>query len=247
MGHVPVLEINDVAKRFGEFSVLRGASFSVGSLRTHAVIGPNGAGKTTLINTISGLLRPTAGQILLDGNDVSHLSVHAIARRGLIRTSQITSLFAGLTVHDNVEIALVARGKYRRRRMNDADDDGASARDFLAMVDLLGLSNTRVDSLSHGQQRLLELAVALASGPQVLLLDEPTAGMSPSETERFVGLVRKRLKSKYTIVLVEHDMKVVMGVADRISVLHQGEVIADGLPKEIMENPFVREVYVGST
>jgi branched-chain amino acid transport system ATP-binding protein len=231
--------------RFGKFVALSNASLSIAEGVTQAIIGPNGAGKTTLVNTISGQIKATSGKVSLDGSDITHAPCHDIARKGLIRTSQITSLFGKLSVRDNIEVGFTARQKYRSPYLHRENPLISCAEDVIELVDLGLVSNHRVDNLSHGDQRLLELALALSMEPRVLLLDEPTAGMSPLETHRFIELVNTHLKSRYTIVLIEHDMRVIMGTADRISVLNRGSVIAEGTPAEIMENPFVQEAYLG--
>lgn len=240
-----ILQTESLSKSFGKFEALRDASLTVREGKAHAIIGPNGAGKTTLVNVITGLFKPTSGTVRLADEDITTASIHDIARRGLVRTSQITSLFSGLTVRDNVEVAVVAREKYRTEGRAEQRRPASSA-DLIDLVGLSPVADRRVDSLSHGDQRLLELAVALAIEPSVLLLDEPTAGMSPLETGRFIDLVNGSLKLKYTVVLIEHDMAVVMGTADQICVLHQGSIIADGAPEEIMSDRFVREAYLGS-
>ena len=202
----PALEVRGLARHFGGFVALRDVSFRVRAGATHAIIGPNGAGKSTLVNTISGLLAPTAGSVILAGTDISRTKAHRIARMGLVRTFQIASLFAELTVRQNLDVALVACRRFRRP---GADGSPIRRRTTEEMLELFGLgpvASRRVAILSHGDQRILEVAVALAADPQVLLLDEPTAGMSPDETERFIRLVNDRLKGSHTVVLIEHDM-----------------------------------------
>lgn len=238
------LQALKVEKRFGEFEVLRGVNLTVVRGATQALIGPNGAGKTTLINVLSGLLKPNAGSIVLDDEDITHSPPYHIARRGLIRTFQITSLFGDLSVADNLEVALVARNKYRKSA-NNHDDTVSTVYPIAKLLNLDTVIHEKVDNLSHGDQRLLELGVALSLRPSVLLMDEPTAGMSPAETHGFVDVINTRLKGRYTIVLVEHDMDVVMKTADCISVLENGRVIAHGAPAEIVENPRVQEAYLG--
>ncbi len=238
------LRARGLEKRFGEFQVLRGVDLTIVRGATQAIIGPNGAGKTTLINVLSGLLKPTSGAVTLGEEDITDAPPYYIARQGLIRTFQITSLFGDLTVEDNLEVALVARNKYRASA--DVQDQTASTvQAIMALLGLGSLAHEKVDNLSHGDQRLLELGVALALRPSVLLLDEPTAGMSPVETRSFIDLVNTRLKGHYTVVLVEHDMEVVMKTADSISVLESGRVIAHGTPDEIVRNPLVQEAYLG--
>lgn len=245
MGSKPLLQVKDLCKRFGDFTALDGVTLSVMEGATQAVIGPNGAGKTTLVNVITGLHPATGGNIILSGQEISHASAFEIARLGLIRTFQITSLFLDLTVQENIEIASVARKKYRLAKTG-ADAKGTrDCREIVELVGLASVANQKVENISHGDQRLLEVGVALAADPHLLLLDEPTAGMSPSETERFIELVNGQLKGEHTIVLIEHDMEVIMQTTDRITVLESGRVLADGTPAEIMESPVVQEAYLG--
>lgn len=240
-----VLTVTDLSKQFGGFSALRNTTLSVRGGATHAIIGPNGAGKTTLVNVISGLLKPSSGKITLADEDITHASAYHIARLGLVRTFQITSLFADLTVYDNIDVAFVARKKYRLPRLTGAHGVVNDPEEVIQLVGLEAVRDQKVGDISHGDQRLVEVAMALSAEPQILLLDEPTAGMSPLETQRFITLVNTRLKSRYTIVLIEHDMEVVMQTADRLSVLSNGSVLAEGTPEEIMENPVVQEAYLG--
>jgi branched-chain amino acid transport system ATP-binding protein len=240
----PLLQIRALSRRFGEFTALNGVTLSIAEGATQAVIGPNGAGKTTLVNVITGIYPATQGNVILAGKEISRSSAFEIARMGLMRTFQITSLFLNLTVQENIEIALVARRKYRLSGLGRADALSGSD-DIIDLVGLGPVATQKVENISHGDQRLLEVGVALAAGPHVLLLDEPTAGMSPSETERFVDLLNTRLKGSYTMLLIEHDMDVVMQTTDRITVLESGRVLADGTPAEIMANPVVQEAYLG--
>lgn len=244
MSSEPLLQIRGLSRRFGEFTALNGVTLSIAEGATQAVIGPNGAGKTTLVNVITGIYPATGGNVILDGREISRSSAFEIARMGLMRTFQITSLFLNLTVEENIEIALVARRKYRLSSLGRNDSLSASD-DIIDLVGLGPVATQKVENISHGDQRLLEVGVALAAGPHVLLLDEPTAGMSPSETERFVDLLNTRLKGIYTMLLIEHDMDVVMQTTDRITVLESGRVLADGTPGEIMANPVVQEAYLG--
>jgi branched-chain amino acid transport system ATP-binding protein len=241
----PLLQIRGLSRRFGEFTALNGVTLSIAEGATQAVIGPNGAGKTTLVNVITGLYPATHGNVVLDGREISRSSAFEIARMGLMRTFQITSLFLDLTVEENIEIAFVARRKYRLSSLGKRADSLSHSDDIIDLVGLGPVAAQKVENISHGDQRLLEVGVALAAGPHVLLLDEPTAGMSPSETERFVDLLNTRLKGAYTMLLIEHDMDVVMQTTDRITVLESGRVLADGTPDEIMANSMVQEAYLG--
>jgi branched-chain amino acid transport system ATP-binding protein len=238
------LSVSGVNKRFGGFVALHDVSFDVLQNTTHAIIGPNGAGKTTLVNTISGLIKPEAGKIKLGERDITRVPAHMVARAGLVRTFQITSLFADLTVKENIDVALHACRRFRLLQLGP----GARAQDADQLLDRFGLDRvaTRpVGQLSHGDQRILEVAVALAAEPAIILLDEPTAGMSPDETERFTSLITQTLKGRHTLVLIEHDMDVVLRTADHITVLCAGTVLADDTPDAIMANPIVQEAYLG--
>lgn len=240
-----LLEIRDVGKVFGEFVALNGVTSAIEEGETRAIIGPNGAGKTTLINVVTGLLRATVGEIFLNGENITRLPAHSIARRGLIRTYQIASLFRELSVRDNLEVALVAGRKYGARYVGQRSADDVDAEHLIELVGLGPVARYRVINISHGDQRLLEVAVALAARPQVLLLDEPTAGMSPAETANFIRMMKSHLRRHYTVILVEHDMDVVMETADRITVLEGGAVLAEGGPGEIRGDTRVQEAYLG--
>jgi branched-chain amino acid transport system ATP-binding protein len=238
------LQVTGLGKRYGGFVALRGVDITVAPGATHAIIGPNGAGKTTLVNTISGLVSSSSGSIRLGGEEIGRMKAHQVARRGLVRTFQLTSLFAELTVRENLAVALVAARRYRR----PAPGSGITLRtedELLEDFGLQAVAGQRVAWLSHGDQRILEVAVALSAEPLVMLLDEPTAGMSPDETERFTTLVIERLKRRHTLVVVEHDMEVVMQTADHITVMCAGTVLADGTPDAIMADPLVQEAYLG--
>ena len=216
--------------------------------RLHAIIGPNGAGKTTFFNLLTGTLRPTSGRILFKGEEITDEEPEEIARRGLTRSYQVTNVFDGLTVLENVRVAVQARHT-AYNFWSDADSRTEfieEAERILERVDLSAKSDRLAETLSHGEQRTLELAVALGTNPEMLLLDEPSSGMSAEETREIITLIEELARDK-AIVLVEHKMSVVMNVADRILVLHNGEVIADGSPQEIRENKQVQEVYLGGT
>jgi branched-chain amino acid transport system ATP-binding protein len=214
----------------------------------HSIIGPNGAGKTTLFNLLTGTFPPSAGRILLDGRDITGTPAHRVAHLGLARSYQRTSVFPAFSLLDNVWVAAFATGRSWRglmwRKTERYAEVTARARQALADVGLAGKADAPAREISHGEQRQLELAIALAAAPRVLLLDEPAAGLSPEETRKMVALVRS-LKGRYTIVLIEHKMDIIMSVSDRISVMHFGSLIAEGTPAEIQRNPAVRRAYLG--
>ena len=233
--------------RFGGLVAVNNVSISVPRGQIRAIIGPNGAGKSTFFNCITGVLRPTAGRILLDGADVAGLPPNLISRRGIARSYQITNILPGATVLENVRIAAQSRRHgwsllRHHRRFTDLIE---RSRAVLHDVGLEGKDEELAANLSHGEQRTLEIAIALATEPLLLCLDEPTAGMRVAETEPTVELVR-RIARDLTSVIVEHDMEVVMGLAGAITVLHYGEVLAEGTPAEIQANPRVQEVYLKS-
>ena len=244
-GGGPLLESRGLAKDFGGLSAVNGVDFQVRRGELRSVIGPNGAGKTTFFNLLTGVLPPTRGQILFKGHDITRLPAHAVSRLGVARSYQVTNIFGDLTVFENVRIAAQSRVTHYRCWGN-ADRLTAvnqRAEEILTSLGLGEKRHVRGAELSHGEQRYLEIGIALATDPDFLLLDEPTAGMSPEETQRTAAFVRK-LAGHVTIVLVEHDMEVVMGISDRITVLNYGEVLAEGTPAEIRDNADVRRVYL---
>jgi branched-chain amino acid transport system ATP-binding protein len=242
-----LLAVLDVRKSFGNHEVLRGVTTSIAANEVRAVIGPNGAGKTTFINVITGIYAPSSGQVSLAGKDISRAAVHRIVREGMARTYQIASLYPSLTVAENIMVACRAASKFSKARAADAMSLGEHRDKMLELFNLTCLAGRPVSEISHGDQRLVELAVTASLRPRLMLLDEPTAGMSPAETQRFIDLINTRLRSSCAIMLVEHDMKVVMGTADTITVLANGAVLAEGSPDSIRSNAKVQEAYLGST
>jgi len=239
-----VIEIRELRRAFGGVVALDGVSLTLAEGERRAVIGPNGAGKTTLINVLAGEIAQTAGMIRLAGRDITRLRSWQRARLGLAHVYQRTELFAPLSARDNVALAVAAReGPYRvfrappRAEYSEADE-------VLERVGLAGRKDAAARTLSHGERRQLELAVALAQRPRVLLLDEPTAGMSPLETARIAELIAG-LDRALTILIVEHDMDVVFRLADRVTVLHEGRVIADGTAADVRGDVRVHDVYLG--
>ncbi len=243
-----LIEAEGVHVRFGDRVVLEEINLSVNEGELHGIMGPNGAGKTTFFNTLTGRVKPNRGRIRLDGADVAGLEPHAIARKGVARSFQIMTLFNDFTAQENVMVALPAfraRGYDMRRAV--AGDSGLAeeANDVLASVGLGAKSAVSAKLLSYGERRALEIAVALAQRPRVLCLDEPTSGLGTDGTLRLAELIRS-LKGKLTIVAVEHDMRFLFSLADRISVIHWGQVVARGTPRELRENPWVKRSNLGS-
>ena len=243
-----LLETHALQKRFGGLVATDSVSLAVRRGECHALIGPNGAGKTTLIGQLSGVLRPDAGTIVFDGRDVTRLNAHQRARLGFARSFQITSILGSFTVLDNVALAVqaVSGSSFRFWSAVDAETGLATqAMEILHAVGLEGLAARLAHDLSHGEHRQLELALALATRPQLMLLDEPMAGMGPDESERMLTLIAG-LKGSHAILLVEHDMDAVFRLADRISVLVAGRIVATGSGEEIRANAEVRGAYLGA-
>ena len=243
-----LLETRELSKSFGALRAVSGVNLAIEAGTLHSIIGPNGAGKTTLFNLLTGTYAPSAGRILLDGRDITGTPAARVAHLGLARSYQRTTVFPAFTLLDNVWVAAFATGKSWRglawRRAERYPEVVERARAALDDVGLLAKAGVPAREISHGEQRQLELAIALAAAPRVLLLDEPAAGLAPEETRNMVSLVRA-LKGRYTIVLIEHKIDIIMSVSDRISVMHFGSLIAEGSPQEIQRNPDVRRAYLG--
>jgi branched-chain amino acid transport system ATP-binding protein len=243
-----LLSTERLTKSFGALTAVNAVSIEVQQGSLHSVIGPNGAGKTTFFNLLTGQHVPTSGRIIFDGRDIVGTPAHGIAHLGIARSFQRTSIFPTLSLLDNVWLAAFARQPSWRglawRRADRYPDIAQRALVVLGEVGLEAKAARPAREISHGEQRQLELAIALAASPRLLLLDEPAAGLSPDETRRMVALVRA-LKGRYTIVLIEHKIDVVMTMSDRISVMHFGSVIAEGTPAEIQRNAEVRRAYLG--
>jgi branched-chain amino acid transport system ATP-binding protein len=243
-----ILQTKGLTKSFGALTAVNGVTLNVEKGTLHAIIGPNGAGKTTLFNLLTGQFPPTSGRIVFDGRDITGTPAARVAHLGLARSFQRTNVFPAFTLLDNVWIAAFATGPSWKgllwKKTEGYTEVTQRALTALSDVGLAGKSNQLAREISHGEQRQLELAIALAAAPRVLLLDEPAAGLSPEETRKMVSLVRA-LKGRYTIVLIEHKMDVIMSVSDRISVMHFGALIAEGTPQEIQRNPEVRRAYLG--
>jgi branched-chain amino acid transport system ATP-binding protein len=242
---VPILKTELLSVRFGGLAALSQVNVEVARGEVRAIIGPNGAGKSTFFNCLTGVLRPTSGRIIFDGEEITGLRPNMISQKGIARSYQITNILPNATAFENVRIA--AQSRHHAWNMVSHHDGFADinekAEAALSAVGLLDKAYELASNLSHGQQRNLEIGIALATEPKLLCLDEPTAGMSQVETNETMALVQ-RIAENLTILIVEHDMAVVMGLADRITVLHYGRVLAEGTPEEIQQNPKVLEVYL---
>ena len=242
----PILAVENISKRFGNFVALNNVSVAFERNKLTAIIGPNGAGKSTFFNVISGAFAPTQGRMRFEGQDITGSQQHEFARMGIAKSFQITNIFKQLSAHENVRVA--AQMRYSRfgllRARSTLNGVIEEANQLLTRVGLATVGAKPAADLAHGQQRALEIAMALASKPKLLLMDEPTAGMSPEETRTMMDLITS-LTAQCTVVLVEHKMKMVMGLCERLIVLHHGELLAQGTPDEIRGNAEVRRVYLG--
>ena len=240
-----MLRTEGLTVRFGGLTALGNVNFAINPGEIRAIIGPNGAGKSTFFNCLTGVLRPTAGRVLFRGDDITGLSPDRISKKGIARSYQITNILPNATTLENVRIAAQSRrhGWSMLKHHRAYTDIIEKAEAVLASVGLLDKADELAANLSHGQQRNLEIGIALATEPQLLCLDEPTAGMSAAETHDTMQLVR-RIAKDLTILIVEHDMQVIMELAHRITVLHYGAILAEGTPAEIQNNPRVLEVYL---
>jgi len=245
-----VLAVKNVSKRFGSLVAVRDITLTIKKGELRAIIGPNGAGKTTLFNLISGFFPPTSGTIVFDGRDLSALPAHARVALGMARTFQITEIFPELTVFENVRISTEVTSGFRLRPWISRGEKEQLRHDVEQTLELTGLQGKAerlVGELAHGDQRAVEIAMALALKPRLLLLDEPTAGMGEQETFEITQRIRRLHKDRgLTIVLIEHDMRVIFNLADRITVLDQGSLLADGTPQEIAGNEAVQAAYLGN-
>jgi branched-chain amino acid transport system ATP-binding protein len=246
---VSLLQVQKVSKLFGSLVAVNDVSMTVEPGELRAVIGPNGAGKTTFFNLITGFFRPTSGKIIFNGDDITALLPARRVWRGIARTFQITEVFPELTVHENLRIPVEVASGFRLQPWLSRDDDAkvrARVAELLQMGGLSDKASRLVGELAHGDQRSTEIMMAIALNPRLLLLDEPTAGMGEQETFEIIQLIRRLHKdSKLTIVLIEHDMRVVFHLADRIMVLDQGKFLAEGTPQEIAKNEAVQTAYLG--
>ena len=244
----PILEVEGVSKRFGRFVALNNVTARFEARKLSAIIGPNGAGKSTFFNVVSGAFPPSSGRLKFQGQDITGAPQHSFARLGISKSFQITNVFQQLTAHENVRVsAQMRRSRYElftpRASLNELAERADA---LLERVGLAGLGARPAADLAHGQQRALEVAMALASEPVLLLMDEPTAGMSPEETRVMMDLIVE-LAAERSVIIVEHKMKLVMGICERLLVLHHGEFLAEGTPDEIRANADVRRVYLGQS
>ncbi len=245
-GNTPILEVEAVSKRFGNFVALNKVTARFAPRKLSAIIGPNGAGKSTFFNVVSGAFPPSEGRLKFNGRDITGLAQHEFARIGIAKSFQITNVFKQLSAHENVRVAVQMRhGRYQLFKPRAAMAELAGrASELLERVGLAPHARRVAGDLAHGQQRALEVAMALASDPELLLMDEPTAGMSPEETKVMMDLI-VALAAERSVILVEHKMKLVMGICERLLVLHHGEFLAEGTPADIKANDEVRRVYLG--
>jgi len=244
-----LIECHEVTRRFGGLIAVDNVDMTVEAGETRAIIGPNGAGKTTLFNLLTGVLTASEGQVIFEGRNITSLPVHDIIQRGISRTFQLTHLFPELSVLENVRIAAQARNNRRWYFLGGSqiiNDSKAVALEAIKKLGLGDRATIQAGMLSHGDQRLLEIAMALSQNPKLLLLDEPTQGLSIEETERAINILKDLLNSTdLTVILVEHDMEVVFRLAEKITVLHRGRVIADGSPDTVKADDSVQEAYLG--
>ena len=242
------LVVRGLSKTFDSVRVVDGVSLEVRTGHVHSLIGPNGAGKTTAFNCISGFLRPDEGKVLLNGKDVTAWPPHRLVAVGLARTFQVTKVFGELTVLENVSLAARSRSGKNLQMWRSAQSAIATQSEAQKILEMLGLSEraaSSADHLAHGEKRVLEIAIALALQPAVLLLDEPTAGMSAAESEHIATLIRG-LAARASVLLVEHDMEIVLGISDEVTVMAQGRVIASGTPAEMSRDARVQDAYLGA-
>ena len=247
MENTTILETIDLRKDFGSQKIINGISLSIGKGSRHAILGPNGAGKTTFFNLLSGFHKATSGEIIFKGNDITGLSPYRINRLGIARSFQITNVFPKLSVFENVRAVLMSKHKIRFNFLRNIRKWGNLEQETDAILEQIGLrekKEAQAGFLSYGEQRALEVGLTIASDPEVILLDEPTAGMSIDETRQAIKLIDKVTQGK-TLLIIEHDMEVVFTLADVITVIYYGTVVATGSPEEIRANQKVREAYLG--
>jgi branched-chain amino acid transport system ATP-binding protein len=242
-----IMEMIDLYKNFGDLMAINGFSLSIGKGKRHAIIGPNGAGKTTLFNLLSGRFKPTRGRILFNGRDITGMSPYRISRLGIARSFQIINVFPQLSVFENVHAVLMSKNHIRYNFLRNVKRWEKVAQEAVSLLEQIGLLEKKevpAGFLSYGEQRGLEVGLTIASDPEIILLDEPTAGMSMDETRQAIKLIDRVTKGK-TLVIIEHDMEVIFSLADVITVMHYGEIVATGSPEEIRKDQKVKEAYLG--
>jgi branched-chain amino acid transport system ATP-binding protein len=244
-----ILETRNLVKKFGEFTAVNGVSLGIESNMCKGLIGPNGAGKTTFFNLISGAFKPTSGKIVFKGEDITGMPPHKFSKKGISRSFQVTNVFARLPVMENVRLAVQSRGKDNANFYSHVDNLKQYRQKTLEILETVGLKQKAyypADFITHGDQRKLEIAIALATEPELLLLDEPTAGVSVEEVPDMVNMIRKiRETHRIAILIVEHKIDVIMNLCDTVAVMHEGQLIAEGTPFEITKNDLVQTVYLG--
>jgi len=242
-----MLQIEALVKSFDDFKAVNEANLHVGKREIVAVIGPNGAGKTTLFNLITGLLKPDQGKIIFKGEEIGELPSYEICKKGIARSFQIVNIFPRLTTFKNVQVAVLTQQRRNYQFFQPAQNMAVEeTSNILQSVGLLDKGNHIAGSLSHGDQKILEIAIALGNEPELLILDEPTAGMSPEETSATMELIKQLAQMRgLTILFCEHDMEIVFSIAQRIMVMHQGRTLIQGRPEEVRNNPIVQEAYLG--
>ncbi|RME85419.1 MAG: ABC transporter ATP-binding protein [Caldilineae bacterium] len=244
-----ILETRDLSRHFGGLKAVDGVNLQIYQGELHSIIGPNGAGKTTLFNLLSSTLKPTRGRVFFKGRDITHLPPYRMAHLGIGRSYQITNIFPSLTVFENVRVAVQALGKHNFNPLTPIEQFQEYREQALEALELTGLTHVAAVpalALSHGDKRKLELAILLAQNPELLLLDEPTSGLAGEDVPEFMQLIERiHRQGQKTTVLVEHNMNVVMSLSDRITVMHQGQILAVGTPQEISQNPEVQKAYLG--
>ena len=242
-----MLKVEAVVKSFDDFMAVNGANLAVGKGEIVAVIGPNGAGKTTLFNLITGALKRDRGKIVFKGEDIGELPPYEICKKGISRSYQIVNIFPRLTVFKNVQVAVLSQQRKSRKLFQPAENMVVrETDDILESVGLLDKAHGVAGALSHGDQKILEIAIALGNEPELLILDEPTAGMSPEETSATMELIKRLAQMRgLTILFCEHDMDIVFSIAGSIMVMHQGRTLIQGRPEEVRKNSFVQEAYLG--
>jgi branched-chain amino acid transport system ATP-binding protein len=242
-----ILETKELCKHFGRLMAVNGVSLSIGKGRRHAIIGPNGAGKTTLFNLLSGRFRPTSGQIFFRGQDITGMPPYRISRLGIARSFQIINVFPQLSVFENVHAVLMSKHHIRYHFLKSLKNWATVTRETIDLLEQIGLADKKdvpAGFLSYGEQRELEVGLTIASDPELVLLDEPTAGMSMDETRQAIKLIDRVTRGK-TLVIIEHDMEVIFSLADLITVMQYGKVVTTGSPEEIRNDPRVKEAYLG--